>query len=437
MARVYYTLYDKMLDYQRLKQGFQKVKAADGAPGIDGQTTADFEQDLHGNLTTLLKQLREKSYRPLPVREVLIPKPDGGTRKLGLPTVRDKVVQQALKSILQPICEPEFHPSSYAYRPNRSQHQAIAKAALFIRRYRMLQVVDIDIAKCFDKLDHSLIMRAFRRLIADGSILNLIRMFLESGVMNCEGWRATSEGSPQGGVISPLIANLYLNSFDQFAKERGHRIVRFADDIRIFKYSRRGAENSLEQAKQYLEKELRLSLNERKTRIVHADEGVDFLGVKIYPLYTSIQENRVARLKQKVKAKTKRNNTSKNLKQTIDELNPVIRGFINYYRIANCKGKIAKIAKWIRRRLRAKQLKLWKTRKKLRRRLRQLGYDAPVTCCRMSYWASSLSKLAHIAIPNSYLHQEMGLFDIASVPVGIPVLLPEGISVDMSRIRGP
>ena len=437
MVSVYYTLYDRILDVQGLRRAFLRVKAAKGGPGIDGQTIAEFELDLHHNLTTLLTELREKSYRPLPVKESLIPKLDSKEpRKLGIPAVRDRVVQHALLSIIQPIFEPEFHPSSYAYRPERSQHQAIAKAALFIRRYEMQHVVDIDIAKCFDTLDHSLILQAFRTKIADGSILNLLKMFLESGVMKYEGWRATTEGSPQGGVISPLIANLYLNSFDQFAKERGHRIVRFADDIRIFTRSRSAAENSLKQAKQYLEKNLRLRLNTEKTCIVHADDGVDFLGVRIYPLYTGIQDKRLARFKQKVKAKTKRNSSS-NLKQVIDDVNPLLRGFITYYRIANCSWSINRIMRWIRRRLRAKQLKLWKTNKRLCRRIRQLGRDAPTTGFRMSSWASSLSQLVHIAISNSYLHKELGLYDMAAVPTGIPVLLPERIRVDMSRVRGP
>jgi group II intron reverse transcriptase/maturase len=436
MARVYYTLYDKLLNYEHLKRSFKKVKAAKGGPGIDGQTIADFESDLEGNLTTLLRQLRDKSYQPLPVKESEIPKLTGGVRKLGIPTVRDRVVQQALKGVLQPIFEPEFHPSSYAYRPKRSQHHAIAKAALFIRKYEMQSVVDMDLAKCFDTLDHGLILRYFRERIADGSILELIRKFLVSGIMKGDDWRATTEGSPQGAVFSPLIANVYLNTFDQVMKERGHRIVRFADDIRIFKYSKSAAENALKQSKKILEKELRLKINTEKTKIVHASEGVDFLGVRIYPTHTSIQEKRLTRFKKEVKAKTKRN-SSKNLQEIITELNPKIRGFANYFRIANCTGKFTKLMSWIRRRLRAKQLRLWKTKKKLRRRLRQRGYKAPDTCMRMGAWVSSNTRLAHQAMPNSFFHEENNLVDIAAVQTGIPVSLPEGIRVDMSRIRGP
>jgi len=436
MTRIYYTLYDRLLNDEYLMKCFRKVKSAGGGPGIDGQTIADFESNLEDNLATLLKQLRDKSYQPLPVKEAEIPKLTGGTRKLGIPAVRDRVVQQALKGVLQPIFEPDFHPSSYAYRPRRSQHHAIAKAALFIRKYEMTWVVDMDLAKCFDTLDHGLIFRYFRERIADGSILELIRKFLLSGIMKGEDWRATTEGSPQGAVFSPLIANVYLNTFDLVMKERGHRIVRFADDIRIFKYSKGAAEEALRQAKRLLEKELRLKVNTEKTKIVHASDGVDFLGVKIYPTRTGIQEKRLTRFKQKVKAKTKRN-SSKNLQQVIDDLNPSIRGFVNYFRIANCKWHLTRLMRWIRRRLRSKQLRLWKTRKKLKRRLRQRGHEAPVTCFKMRAWVSSKTKLAHQAMPNSFFHQEKNLFDMEAVQTGIPVLLPEGIKVDMSRVRGP
>lgn len=438
MVKRYYTLYDRLLNYQVLEEAFRKVKKANGAPGIDGQTVVDFELNQKENITKLLKELKEKSYQPLPVREVEIPKSGGSKiRKLGIPSVKCRIVQKALLEILEPIFEPEFHPSSYAYRSNRSQHQAIAKAALYIRTYEMREVVSLDISKCFDTLSHELILQRFRRRIADGSILNLLQMFLKSGVMKDDSWRATPEGCPQGGVISCLIANAYLDMFDQFMKERGHRIVRFADDIQIFKHSKKAAENALKQAKRFLEKDLQLKINMEKSHITDSNKGINFLGITIYPTYTEIQNNRIKRFKEKVKKITKRN-SPRSLQQIINELNPVIRGYVNYYRIANCSRKMNEIAKWIRRRLRAKQLCLWKTKKKLKRRLRQLGHHIDgEQCLRMTAWRSSNSTLAHKAIPSSYLHKQMGLFDIASVLTGIPVLLPEGIKVDMSCVRGP
>jgi group II intron reverse transcriptase/maturase len=231
MKRTYYSLYSRLLDRRALARAFEKVRRAKGAPGIDGQTIADFEADLLGELTRLVSELRSKSYRPSSVRRVSIPKPGGGQRHLGVPTVRDRVVQQALLDILQPIFDPDFHPSSFGYRPGRSCQQAVAKATMFIRRYGLKHVVDMDLSKCFDRLDHGLILTSIRRRVTDGSILALVEMFLTSGVMIESTWEATELGSPQGGVVSPLIANIYLDTFDQEMMRRGYRIVRYADDI--------------------------------------------------------------------------------------------------------------------------------------------------------------------------------------------------------------
>ncbi|MEZ4600369.1 MAG: reverse transcriptase domain-containing protein [Syntrophotaleaceae bacterium] len=223
-----------------------------------------------------------------------------------------------------------MHPASYGYRPGRSPHQAIAKASLFIRRYEFKWVADMDLSRCFDTLDHDLILRSFRRKIADGSILGLLRMFLQSGVMTTEGWQASEEGSPQGGVISPFIANVYLDAFDQFMKSRGYRIVRYADDILILTRSKSAAHHALKVAREYLERELRLTVNEQKSRIVSSFEGVSYLGVTIHTKYTRIKREKVREFKDKVKKITQRNSPV-NLAKVIADLNPVIRGFANYF----------------------------------------------------------------------------------------------------------
>ena len=293
MAQIYYSLYDRLLQEKRLLRAFAKVKSNNGAPGIDGQSVTDFAEHLPEEIAGLVRELKEKSYRPQPVRRVEIPKSDGSLRQLGIPAVRDRVVQQCLLEILQPIFDPEFHPSSYGYRPGRSAHQAIAKASLFIRRYRRRWVVDMDLSKCFDTLDHEQIIQSFRRRVTDGSVLGLLRLFLQSGIMVGSDWESSEQGSPQGGVISPLIANVYLNAFDQQMKERGHRIVRYADDILILSGSKKGAENALAVARRILEEELLLTVNERKTRIVHSREGVPYLGVIIGSRYTRIQDEKV------------------------------------------------------------------------------------------------------------------------------------------------
>ncbi len=416
MAKIYYSLYGRMLHEKGLLQAFSKVKSNKGKPGVDGQSIEDFAENLSGELAQLVSELRQKSYRPQPVRRVEIPKSGGGTRLLGIPAVRDRVVQQALLNILQPIFDPEFHPSSYGYRPGRSQHQAIAKASLFIRRYELKWVVDMDLSRCFDTLNHALILKSFRRRIVDGSILEMLRMFLQSGVMTGEGWQTSEEGSPQGGVISPFIANVYLDAFDQFMKGRGHRIVRYADDILVFTRSKSAAHNALNVARSYLEGELLLTINEQKSRIVHSFAGVNYLGVTIHTGYTRIRRDRVREFKDKVKGITRRNSPV-NLEKIIADLNPVIRGFAYYFRVANCQGEFKALMKWVRRRLRAKKLSLWKKPKRLHRRLRQLGYQGEFDSIKMSSWRNSASPLANYAIPNRYL-KELGLFDIALVQTG-------------------
>ena len=420
MVKIWYSLYDRMLRRESLLKAFKKVKSAKGSGGIDGQTINDFAASLETNIDCLLAELKEKSYRPLAVRRVEIPKPSGGVRLLGIPAIRDRVVQQALLDILQPIFDPDFHPSSYGYRPGHSAHQAITKATMFIRQYGRKWVVDMDLSKCFDTLDHGLILSSFRRRIKDGSILALLEKFLKSGVMTGQGWQKSEIGSPQGGVISPLIANVYLDSFDQHMMERGHRIIRYADDILILCQSKSAAGNALKQASSYLENDLRLTVNQEKTHISHSLKGVKFLGVSIHSHFTRIQMAKIKSFKAKVKAMTRRNSPV-NLAQVIKDLNLVLRGFANYFRIANCKKEFAKLAAWLRRRLRAKQLSLWKKPQRLHRRLRQLGYTGEFESIKMSSWRNSASPLSHYALPNKYLHVGMRLFDLEAIDTGISV----------------
>jgi RNA-directed DNA polymerase len=413
MARVYYSLYDRLLSQESLTRAFQKVKANKGKPGVDGQTVEEFSDGLCKEIAMLVRELREKSYRAQPVKRVTIAKDGGGVRELGIPTVRDRVVQQALLEILQPIFDPAFHPSSYGYRPGRSAHDAIAKAELFIRRYNLRHVVDMDLSRCFDTLDHELILSGIRKRVVDGSVLGLVRQFLQSGVMTGAGWQEAEEGSPQGGVISPLLANIYLDAFDQEMMKRGHRIVRYADDILILTRTKSAAENVLKQASHYLEEELKLTVNRQKTEVVHSHDGVKFLGVVIDTENTRIRGKRIRGLKEKVRKMTRRT-SSVNLEKVIKDLNPVLRGFANYFKVTNCGEVFRKLMQWIRRRLRAKQLKLWKKPSRLHRRLRQLGYKGGFKKIEMNSWRNSASPLVNMALSNDYF-RELGLFDLSRV----------------------
>jgi RNA-directed DNA polymerase len=405
-----------MLDINNLYKGFKKVKSAKGAAGIDGQSIGVFAKNLEINLKQLQFELQSKQYRAQAVKRVEIPKDDGGVRLLGIPAVRDRIVQQTLLNILQPIFDPEFHPSSYGYRPERSCHDAISKATVFMRKYDRQWVVDMDLSKCFDLLDHELIIKSIQKRVTDGAILKLINQFLKSGVMIGKNWEASRIGSPQGGVISPLIANIYLDAFDQEMKRRQHRLVRYADDILILCNTEKGAENALKQATQLLEKDLKLTVNLRKTHIAHSDDGVKFLGVEIGSQYTRIQKSKLKGFKVKVKQLTKRNGGS-NLAEVIKRLNPVVRGFVNYFSIANCKRELKQLSGWIRRRLRALQLQLWKKPSRLHRRLKQLKYKPPFKFIKMSSWRNSRSPLSSFAMPNSWL-EELGLYQIENVNTG-------------------
>ena len=392
------------------------MKKNRGAAGIDGQSVDDFTQNLEKELSQLLLELKEKRYQAQPVKRVEIDKDDGGKRLLGIPTVRDRIVQQCLSTIMTPIFDPHFHPSSYGYRVGRSCHQAISKATLFIRRYNKRHVVDMDLSKCFDMLDH-LILTFVRKRITDGSILALIKQFLSSGVMVGSRFESSELGSPQGGVISPLLSNIYLDEFDQEMMKRKHRIVRYADDILIFCTSTSGADNALKVARHILEVTLKLKVNERKTHIAHSDKGIKFLGVIIGSNYTRIQENKLKNFKVKVKQLTKRNGAG-NLATVLKRLNPVLRGFVNYFRIANISSILQRLAAWLRRRLRAVQLRLWKNPMRLHRRLKQLKFKPPFKFIKMNSWRSAKSPLVNYAMPNKWF-KEIGLYQIDEVKTGV------------------
>lgn len=406
-----------MLSLQALYVAYKQVRKNGGAAGIDGQRICDFTQNLEVELKRLLLELQEKRYQASPVKRVEIAKDDGGIRLLGIPTVRDRIVQQCLANIMTPIFDPNFHPSSYGYRVGRSCHQAISKAALFIRKYNKQHVVDMDLSKCFDMLDHDLIIKFVRKRIVDGSILNLIEQFLKSGVMVGGHWQESVIGSPQGGVISPLLANIYLDEFDQEMMKRKHRIVRYADDILIFCTSEKGAENALKVSRHILEVTLKLKVNERKTHIAHSGTGIKFLGVEIYTSYTKLQEKKLNAFKLKVKQLTKRNG-GVNLATVLKRLNPVLRGFVNYFKIANITTILKKLATWVRRRLRAVQLRLWKKPSKLHRRLKQLKYKPPFRFIKMNSWRNSASPLASYAMPNEWF-KSIGLYSIDEVKTGV------------------
>ena len=235
--RKWYSLIDKVYRLENLQDAFKQVYKNKGASGIDGESVYKFKAHLDERLYQLHDELKGNRYHPQAVKRVYIDKPDGSKRPLGIPTVRDRVVQQALLNVLEPIFEPDFHPSSYGYRPKRSAAHAVAKAERFSRYYGLNHVVDMDLSKCFDTLDHAIILQGVAKKISDGKLLGLIARILKAGVMESGNYHTSSIGSPQGGVISPLLMNIYLDRFDQYMKGQGIRIVRYADDSAPRMYS--------------------------------------------------------------------------------------------------------------------------------------------------------------------------------------------------------
>lgn len=415
--RKWYSLRDKVYQTENLRKSFQAVKANKGAPGMDGETIEAFEAKLSDNLQKLHEELKTGTYRPQPVRRTYIEKEDKSLRPLGIPAVRDRVAQQALKNVLEPIFDPDFHPSSYGYRPGKSCQHAIAKAERFMNKHRLSHVADMDLSKCFDTLDHELIIRAINRKVSDGQILKLVRQFLKSGAIEEGVVKETELGAAQGGPISPLLMNIYLDEFDQKLKAAGIRIVRYADDILVFGRSRKQVGQYMAYAMKVLEQDLKLIVNRDKTCITSVYQGVAYLGVIIGEKWVTIHPKRIKRFKNRIRELTRRNQ-GKNLENVIRDLNPVLRGWINYFRIANCKGLLEELMKWIRRRLRMKKMKEWKSWKALHKQLRRMGYHGDFEKISVTRWKNSASPLINIALPNRWF-DTLKLFDMTKVKAGI------------------
>lgn len=398
---------------ENLLKSFTQVKRNGGAPGIDGQSLKDFGATLSKELSQLQKELETKSYQPKPVKRVYLDKEDGSKRPLGIPTVRDRVVQQSLLNVLQPIFDPDFHPSSYGYRPKRSAAQAVAKAERFINHYGLNHVVDMDLSKCFDTLSHELILQGVNQKVSDGSILKLINLMLKSGQSEEGKISATEVGSPQGGVISPLLMNIYLDSFDQYMKGLGIRIVRYADDILILGRTRSEAGKYRAIAEQYLEVELHLKVNVQKTHLTNKWQGIAYLGFIISSRGVRINPKATKKFKEKVRNLTKRNG-GLNVKLCILELSQLLRGFANYFRIGQVKSLFRTLMSWIRRRLRMKKMREWKGWKALHKQLRRLGYKGSFEKISMRRWRNAGCHLIHKALPNEWFAKQ-GLYDMGRV----------------------
>ena len=351
--RKWHSLIDKVYSTRNLALAWDSVRANKGAPGVDRQTIDQFEVHKDQELERLHTELKEDRYRPLPVRRVMIPKPDGRERPLGVPAVRDRVVQQALRQILEPIFEALFLDVSHGFRKGRSTKTALKQVWKQIRQGDRL-IVEVDFQSFFDTIDQELVIDAVAEEVADGRVLRLIRSILRSGVNTTGGFEETETGTPQGGVISPLLANITLHRLDADLTTRGYRTVRYADDLVITCGNRREAEEALDHVRS-VAAGLRLTLHPDKTKIVHVGEGFDFLGYTLkkgYSLYAVPRRKKIESFKDKIREITRRNRPL-NLRMLLGELNPVVRGWGQHFAKALVKSLFWKLDRWICRRIRA------------------------------------------------------------------------------------
>lgn len=407
----WYSLMDKVWSIDNLEAAFRLVKKNKGAAGVDRVSIKEYEVELERNLRTLQSSLRKKEFKARPVRRVYIPKDDNQLRPLGIPTVEDRIVQAALKLKLEPIFDEKFLPCSFGFRPGLNAHMAVEQ----IRNDLMdgyFFVIDADIKTYFDSIPHDKLIELFREEVVDGSIIALIRQFLEAGVLDANVYSESVTGSPQGGVISPLLANIYLHPLDEMMTGRGHRITRYADDFVICCKSQKGAERVLKSVTRLLEGELGLTIHPGKTRIVdNRRDPFTFLGFTFVNC-RSIRpsEKALGRFKTKIKEVTKKNMTVDVEHHIKFEVNPIIRGWGNYFGIAAVKRVFETLDAWIRRRLRMVQFRSWRKKKKLHKELRRNNWKGPMPDIRMTKWRSSRSRPAHIAIPNERFRQYQLVF---------------------------
>ncbi len=397
-------LFDQLCSTLYLGVAFKQVKKNKGKPGIDGVTLEDFESRLDEELEQLQEELRNWSYQPSPVRRVEIPKPDGkGVRLLGIPTVRDRVVQTTLKLLLEPIFDPDFSPHSYGFRPGRSQHQAVEAAQQIVNRGKPY-VVDIDLSKFFDRINHDRLISRMGEKISDKRILRLVGNMRRSGVMINGVVSPSQEDAMQGGALSPLLSNIVLDELDQELEKRGLEFCRFADDCNIFVKSEKAAHRVMKSITQFIEKKLKLKVNQEKSQVAQSD-SVKFLGFTVVNGTVAIAHKALQTAMSKVKELTPRG-THKTLETTLDEINQWYVGWSNYYSLTYYPSQLSKIEAHIRRRLRSRLVSQQKRKRHLYQNLVKRGVP-PKQAAKAAFsnhkrWQVSNARAVTKAYPNSW-----------------------------------
>ena len=406
-------LLERILDRDNLNRAYKRVKANKGAPGIDGMTIEATLPWLKEHREELLQSIREGKYKPQPVRRKEIPKPDGGVRKLGIPTVVDRIIQQATAQELTPIFEPQFCENSYGYRPGKSAQMAIQKVKEYAEQgYKY--AVEIDLSKYFDTLNHDLLMNMMREQVKDKRVIELVKRYLKSGVMEKGMSVKTHEGSPQGGPLSPLLANIYLNKFDWEMSRRGVPVIRYADDIVLLCKSERAGQRLLESSRRILEGKLKLRMNVEKSKVVSvtAIRNFKFLGFALgrgkNGYFIRAHAKSLKKAKQKLKGLTSRSQ-GRNVRVVIQRVNSFTRGWLGYFGIASMKNTMSEWDGWIRRRLRMYIWKQWRKPRTRVQNLIKLGMPEWQAYrngnSRKGYWEISGSGILHHTITNKRLEQ--------------------------------
>ncbi|BAE83473.1 hypothetical protein DSY1684 [Desulfitobacterium hafniense Y51] len=403
-------LFEQILSSENLNQAYRQVKKNKGAGGIDGMQVDELLPYLRDHKDELLESLREGTYRPTPVRRVEIPKENGKTRKLGIPTVVDRLIQQAIAQILSPIFEKQFSESSFGFRPNRSAHDALKKSQSYITAgYKY--VVDMDLEKYFDTVNQSKLIQILSERIKDGRVISLIHKYLRAGIMVEGMFEESPEGVPQGGPLSPLLGNIMLNECDHELEKRGHRFVRYADDLMIFCRSRKAAQRTMEHIVPYIEKKLFLKVNREKSKVTHVNY-VKYLGYSFY-IYRGegrlrIHPQSIRKLKDKIREVTGRSN-GMGIEERKTKLNQVVRGWTNYFKLADAKSQLKEIDEWMRSRIRMVAWKQWKRIRSRYDYLKKAGVSKEKAWMwantRKGYWRTAHSPILRIALPNKRFEQ--------------------------------
>jgi RNA-directed DNA polymerase len=408
---------EKIVERSNVVKALKRVKQNKGSAGVDGMSVEELSTHLNENWETIRRSLLEGKYQPKQVRGQEIPKSDGGIRKLGIPTVLDRLIQQCILQVLQPIEEPTFSKHSYGFRPGRNAHQAVCEAQKYIQEGKRV-VVDVDLEKFFDRVNHDVLMGKLAKRIGDKRLLKLIRKYLEAGVMANGVVMERNEGTPQGGPLSPLLANVMLDEVDKELEKRGLSFVRYADDLNVYVKSTRAGEDAMETLKNLYGK-LKLKINESKSAVT-APWKRKFLGYSFWmgpgkTIKPRVANEAIVRMKKKVKLITSRSG-GRSIETVIAELKVYLTGWKNYFQLAQTPKVMRGIDGWIRHRMRALQLKQWKSGKTAYREVRQLGASHDVAAQAASNtksWWRTASRMLHAVLTIEY-YDARGLTRLAN-----------------------